>query len=1183
MSRFLCLVQSILVVAVVGSSDVAGRAFAVSDAGEVLAGQESYPAGPDGEPVDTRLIVVPSAFAIHRNENFDVFGQLKPTSRVYSLVLEGEGVSIHFQDAETGEVLPPGSATVDASGYYAFRDVELPAVGVWRMWVEFPGSPNLNSSLSQDLYIQVKDIAGYALIVAGKGEDETRLESFNRTADTVYHKFRRRGFGTEDLFYLRYGIPSDNGILVEGPPSKEAIAYALTTWAKERMTEKPGPLYVVFVGPGKPRKFFVNGEGEAVTPWELDIWLTRLEEALASSAAEVPPITFIYGAPYSGSFIPFLSSTQPARVLVTSSDSRELPVTGPIENGMDRQGEFFVLELFENLDRGRNLMRTFTEAAKATLLYTANRDGNGLSGGLAYPDFGAHHPLLDDNGDRIGSFGFVTPRPGNDGFVSSHMILGYGEPLQEARIIAIAPKQMISSGEFPDLWASVNDATIVQNAWMVIKPPGFGLGPTGADSTLQRDVEGLRVPLYDADQDGVYTPTQYPAFNVMGSYEILYFVKDRASGQLGEIWRSRVVVVDPDAADPGEFSLTSPETDATVGNQVLLEWSPSQKGSPDDSITYFVQVAADPLFTDVVFEKDNIEGTSLLIGEEEGLLDNTRYYWRVRAENFFGKGRLARSFVMTSTDIGELLAGTTAYDPLTDTYTINGGGSSPFGSEDDLRFVYTHAGGNFEVAAKVDSFDANNGGRSYAGIMIRASLDPGSPYGMGGVDGDDNDMVLFSHRVTPDSSTDSQDHGISGLPVYLKLICLRSELGDYAEIAPFFSSDGIEWTPGEATYLLPLPEHVLVGICVNSGESTALGEAAVGDFRVSPVNPSILGDSTPEELTLASSSEGALATEYGTFSTTFGAGLPGYNVLTVLVYNENDPSLSPPGTTITITPIVGTIHNWMYTGYLPIGTYNISVTAPNFSPESRTTKVETGSPTTEVFTLAPNPGSVSGKVVKAADSRGLRGAVVQLEITSGLYLGTKFDTVTGTDGGFSFTALPSAVSYRITVAKPFYTAHQASFNLAAGEAKDLGTICLSFPDADSDGLPDAFEQLIIDYDPDDSIRDLWDVAGEDDFDGDGKSNGEELLAGTEPTSGSSCLRLVGIASNSADSFTLTWASASGMLYKVQYSDDFGGWTLAKSGIAASGTGQNSWTDDDASGTIPSPGDVSLRYYRVEAY
>lgn len=56
-----------------------------------------------------------------------------------------------------------------------------------------------------------------------------------------------------------------------------------------------------------------------------------------------------------------------------------------------------------------------------------------------------------------------------------------------------------------------------------------------------------------------------------------------------------------------------------------------------------------------------------------------------------------------------------------------------------------------------------------------------------------------------------------------------------------------------------------------------------------------------------------------------------------------------------------------------------------------------------------------------------------------------------------------------------------------------------FTDTDSDNLPDGWEQQIIDADPSDDITSLADVLPGADFDGDGKSNLEEYLAGTSPT------------------------------------------------------------------------------------
>lgn len=52
---------------------------------------------------------------------------------------------------------------------------------------------------------------------------------------------------------------------------------------------------------------------------------------------------------------------------------------------------------------------------------------------------------------------------------------------------------------------------------------------------------------------------------------------------------------------------------------------------------------------------------------------------------------------------------------------------------------------------------------------------------------------------------------------------------------------------------------------------------------------------------------------------------------------------------------------------------------------------------------------------------------------------------------------------------------------------------------DEDGIPDLWEQQIIDDNPADAIDDAWDVRPGDDYDGDGFANRDEYLAGTDPT------------------------------------------------------------------------------------
>jgi hypothetical protein len=65
---------------------------------------------------------------------------------------------------------------------------------------------------------------------------------------------------------------------------------------------------------------------------------------------------------------------------------------------------------------------------------------------------------------------------------------------------------------------------------------------------------------------------------------------------------------------------------------------------------------------------------------------------------------------------------------------------------------------------------------------------------------------------------------------------------------------------------------------------------------------------------------------------------------------------------------------------------------------------------------------------------------------------------------------------------------------------------LNIEDSDSDGLPDDFEQQIIDADPNDNIATFLDVERDDDFDGDGESNWEEWQYGSSPIDAMSARR-----------------------------------------------------------------------------
>ncbi|MDP2897805.1 MAG: lamin tail domain-containing protein, partial [bacterium] len=92
-------------------------------------------------------------------------------------------------------------------------------------------------------------------------------------------------------------------------------------------------------------------------------------------------------------------------------------------------------------------------------------------------------------------------------------------------------------------------------------------------------------------------------------------------------------------------------------------------------------------------------------------------------------------------------------------------------------------------------------------------------------------------------------------------------------------------------------------------------------------------------------------------------------------------------------------------------------------------------------------------------------------------------------------------------------------------------------DVDGDGLPDDWERTIVDFDPGDEIGEIADVQGEDDFDGDGESNLDEWVAGTDPTDASSILAISSIIKGIDSTMVIRWHSVSNRHYSILRSTD----------------------------------------------
>lgn len=192
-----------------------------------------------------------------------------------------------------------------------------------------------------------------------------------------------------------------------------------------------------------------------------------------------------------------------------------------------------------------------------------------------------------------------------------------------------------------------------------------------------------------------------------------------------------------------------------------------------------------------------------------------------------------------------------------------------------------------------------------------------------------------------------------------------------------------------------------------------------------------------------------------------------------------------------------------------------------------------------------------------------------------------FANPAGTQEGKSFIGSTSVTSNGSGVAT-FATVHLAAVTPvgsaitctatdANGNTSSFsGPIPATTTDTDGDGVPDNWTNLHFGH----LTGQMGDHSrADDDADGDGMTNLQEFLAGTDPKDGASALRVTSVARNGGD-FTFTFTSTIGKTYRVEASDDLASssWQILVDQLFAAG----------ASVTIADPADPTRprRFYRA---
>ena len=151
------------------------------------------------------------------------------------------------------------------------------------------------------------------------------------------------------------------------------------------------------------------------------------------------------------------------------------------------------------------------------------------------------------------------------------------------------------------------------------------------------------------------------------------------------------------------------------------------------------------------------------------------------------------------------------------TFTVIASGADIFGSSDQLQFAWQSLSGDGSITARITS-QTNTSVSAKAGIMLRTSTDPGSPYY--GVLMTATKGVATQWRKTLGATT-YQATKVPGVPArWLRITRTGNAFTAYT------GADGVAWTQvAGSTQTIALPTVALAGLAVTSHNSGVLGTA----------------------------------------------------------------------------------------------------------------------------------------------------------------------------------------------------------------------------------------------------------------------------------------------------------------------------------------------------------------------
>jgi len=157
-------------------------------------------------------------------------------------------------------------------------------------------------------------------------------------------------------------------------------------------------------------------------------------------------------------------------------------------------------------------------------------------------------------------------------------------------------------------------------------------------------------------------------------------------------------------------------------------------------------------------------------------------------------------------------------------FTISGGGADIWGTADAFQYAYTILPGNGSITARVASVEFVRAWTK-AGVMLRQSLAPGSPYALSLVSAGKGQA--FQRRTMAGVASTHTPGPFVGAPQWVRL----TRSGDM--VTALTSADGISWTVvGSDSVAFTGPLYA--GLAVSSHDAAVSANAVFTDVRIVP-------------------------------------------------------------------------------------------------------------------------------------------------------------------------------------------------------------------------------------------------------------------------------------------------------------------------------------------------------------